>query len=848
MATILFDEDYERETDQYDYKKRLLPNPLSAGVGVKGFSPNDDPLMSASFEDFLRWSQMEVKDIPLKRWVDENGVHHKKYDNSIPPNTYEVYLPNDWYCIDIDVFTRYAPDFVSRLPFTISSTGKRHYYCRINSDVNKLLGTNKPVDVLNFEITAEEIEYNKKYNSKFGDRKHGYGDILKKMWEAKDAILYFPRGMDNFQNIYFKMAFSRLLPYIDIPQTTLKEEANKFDDKSSNAEDEDKSSCYAKLLKILGRDWYEPYDNWSKVMWCLPQTEECRVEFLKWSERCPSKYDENSINSKWESCRNRNEYGFQTLLKYCRIENPEDTEKLTSEFKRNKQSSEHKLIYEFNATNIAKYFKQSNPFGYKFYRVWYELNPQGVWVEADGETPYQLRREMYDYVIKKLTEFSVATAQDTSLDEDVRKEILSKTCDAKKKLGDTTLKDKVIKELKGEYLDRELLKKLNANRLLWAFNNCVVDLSSGVKRKIQPSDYISITCGYDYPETTEDDKKKAMAHLQTMFKTPDELLFCLRCMASCLRGENLYDKWFIFKGKGGNGKGCFFDAMMKVFGNYWGVMPVEYFYTTTRKDPTRADLVAIHALFKRVLYSSEAQETDEDDKNAPKLNVAEIKKWSGKEQIKCRDNFAKSKEVIEYVPYGTLIWNTNGVPSIPVEQKQGSDALHRRLTIHEFPFTFVATQEQINDNNKETHKLGDPHVKINLQSDNMRNAIINILLETYDKEIRGKSAITILEETANTTKQFLSQEDDFVSDFMASNYEADETNNIKRDFVYLSYKDSNQYQECKLKATAFYGIAEKLGYKIVHDSGSKTRVFKNLKPKPFQESIQTNPEDGKPPM
>jgi phage/plasmid-associated DNA primase len=834
-TNIVFDEDYESETDQYVYKKRFLPKDLP-------LAPTEqDAYMSAPFEDFLKWSQMEVKDVDITRYIKEDGTPGKKFNyvaqNS---NSYEVYLPDNWYCIDIDVWMRYYPSFVRELPFTVSSSKKRHYYCRIKTDVFQMLGTKQPVNVLDFDISDEEKAYNK--------CERGYGDILKKMWEAKDGIMYFPRGMENFQNAYFNTAFQRLLPYVKIPETTLKEEATHFDDKSSNSNDDAPQTCYAKMLDILGASWYEPFDNWRKVMWCLPQTEECRISFETWSKRCPSKYDQNSLNKQWDSCKDRNPFGFQTLLKYCRIENTLKANSLCQEFKKNKRSAENKLIFEFNATNISKYFKQSNPFGYKFNRGnWYELNKNGVWVEADGKTPYQLRSEMYDYVMKKLTDFSVETVKDNTIKEDDKKQILSKTCDAKKKLGDTTLKDKVVKELETEYLDRHLHKKLNDNRLLWAFNDCLVDLSNGTKRKIEPTDFISITCGYDYPSVVSDeDKIKAKDYLQTMFKTPDELLFCLRCMASCLRGQNLFDKWFIFKGAGGNGKGCFFDSMMKVFGNYWGVMPVEYFYTTTRKDPTRADLVALSSMYKRVLYSSEAQETDEDDKNAPKLNVAEIKKWTGKEQIKCRDNFGKVKEVVEFEPYGTCIWNTNGVPAIPVKDKQNSDALKRRLTIHEFPYTFVSTQEEIREG--ETHKkIGNPMIKLELQTEKMRNAIMMILLQTYDEEIKGATCIKIPEETTKTTNNFLTKEDDFVEDFMSSYYEHDETTNVKRDCIYMNFKESSQYSECKLKATIFYSIVEKLGYKMVMDKSMGARVFKNLRAKAVSFGKEEQ-DSGKPPM
>ena len=179
MTTLIFQETnsdgYSSESEpNYTYKKRTLPKDLP----MKG---DDNIYMTAPIEDFLHWAGIEVKDIDVKRYIDEEGNPKKEFNRlaGSEGNTWEISLPLDWYCIDIDVWTTYHPDFVRRLPFTISLSKKKHYYGRIDKDVFKFLDTKKPVNVLDFPLTMEEQTQNK--------CERGFGDILKKMWGRKEA-------------------------------------------------------------------------------------------------------------------------------------------------------------------------------------------------------------------------------------------------------------------------------------------------------------------------------------------------------------------------------------------------------------------------------------------------------------------------------------------------------------------------------------------------------------------------------------------------------------------------------------------------------------------------------------
>ena len=102
---------------------------------------------------------------------------------------------------------------------------------------------------------------------------------------------------------------------------------------------------------------------------------------------------------------------------------------------------------------------------------------------------------------------------------------------------------------------------------LIAFKTKVYDLIKKELRAIRPTDYISLSTGYDL----EDRDEELIKDLHNLIKQimPDEV--SRRCLLSiyarALFGKTS-EKFIILNGKGRNGKGVLNELIMMVFGEY----------------------------------------------------------------------------------------------------------------------------------------------------------------------------------------------------------------------------------------------------------------------------------------
>ena len=84
---------------------------------------------------------------------------------------------------------------------------------------------------------------------------------------------------------------------------------------------------------------------------------------------------------------------------------------------------------------------------------------------------------------------------------------------------------------------------------------------------IKPEDYITITTGYDYRDPTEDEIEFVNNLIIQIMPKEDERETFLDILASGIDGR-CSEKFIVYNGGGGNGKGVIDDLMLKMSGNY----------------------------------------------------------------------------------------------------------------------------------------------------------------------------------------------------------------------------------------------------------------------------------------
>lgn len=480
---------------------------------------------------------------------------------------------------------------------------------------------------------------------------------------------------------------------------------------------------------VMNIDSDDSYEQWVKIGMAIRSSGGSEELFLKWSQQSAS-YNEKECHEKWRSFSENSNITTGSLFFWSKQSNPEKHKLILIE---HRTSTLWDLITLLNHKDVALYFHTQHPDKYLWNESmgWFLLGHHNVWIQSDKQTPSGLKRHISDAMMSvfletKKIELKQYTTQ-SALEDDPKKQELLTTAhkskmsmlnNAYKILGSDSFCNGVIAFLPSYYEVRDLSTKMNMNRNLFAFTNKVYDLTLGKERDILPTDYISITTGYAYPESSN---KQIRAEINTllygMFECEDTKMYLLQVLASCLLGNNKFEEFYIFTGSGGNGKGVLNDLLRYVFGDYYISVDVSLFTKPVdkRDQPVPA---LVEAQYKRVMITTEPEKED-------KLQVGLIKKISGNDVVEART--LHSKTIVKYVPQYKTILQANAIPKL----NKIDGGVSRRLRVIHFPFKFV--DENSIDANK-NNRLGDSDVKDKkCRSLEWRNEFCLMLFDTYEK-------------------------------------------------------------------------------------------------------------------
>ena len=165
-------------------------------------------------------------------------------------------------------------------------------------------------------------------------------------------------------------------------------------------------------------------------------------------------------------------------------------------------------------------------------------------------------------------------------------------------LKDSNYKDKIMKECKDYFYDKDFQEKLNEKNLL-GFENGVYDLTEGIFRGGLPSDYVSLSTGIRFPIAPSDRPLKLsslMDHVEGLddydelnegledffekvFPVKEVSEYTIRFLSSCLSGEIREEKFYFWTGSGGNGKSKLVELLDFTLGDYSRSMDVSFLTT-----------------------------------------------------------------------------------------------------------------------------------------------------------------------------------------------------------------------------------------------------------------------------
>jgi phage/plasmid-associated DNA primase len=687
---------------------------------------------------------------------------------------------------------------------------------------------------------------------------NGEVEILAGGWSYAPIDAVVEGYEDGINNIGISNAIKKLeelrrapAPIKSIPTTTTTTTLT-----TSNISNISNLDCICKLSQLIDNKYLIPYDPWYKIVMSLKsyaiahstKEDEIRkiaINMSRGFNDSIDSYTDEGFDTVWNADVKGITIG--TFHHYAKISNPEEYMNIMKSVRQNTMSSI--LICTAN-TEFAKVFytlkgdkymySAEEMIGYYFNGVYWVKDKNNMILYADirdtlaplyqkavDELTAQLKKEVEDYIVELHAEYEEETIEevDTTLDLKIQMQIIKlnekkkkqnmkrkadqeKVIAKKQKQMDNSLKkyDKVIDNLKAEQFLRKIVNdvitrcrrdKIEFDKQPWlfAFNDKIFDLKTGLEVAPNPAQLIATTTGYNWFESTNTERKSLQTIIKRIFPNKNERKLYMMILATGLIGDAI-QKLFFLTGRGSNGKGLINDLMMSLCGSSrYGYIGSSSTLTQELKEGANPAVAAMHN--KRFIVFQEANEGEQ-------LQGGVVKKITGGGSINARTLFSA---ITDTKILATFVLEFNKRPRFNCSIDY---AMTRRITLIEMRSMFVP-QCDIDDGKYE----GMEHIypinttyKTDEWKERYRMALFEILLP-YCKEFNdnkvGNESFTIdnyiknCPDVIEKTNEYIASVDilnDFIHEYMV--YDTMKAVSVKS--LYKEFKDSIIFMELEKKA------------------------------------------------
>lgn len=492
-----------------------------------------------------------------------------------------------------------------------------------------------------------------------------------------------------------------------VVEVTSSETSEASDPKDIDEAMPDKIALLREVLSHLHLKRVDNRDYWIRMGFALHNEGVPVSVWIEASKKSP-KFQDGECEKLWNGMVPRN-LTQSILWLWLREDNPIKYAELSG-----RRTDFWTLLRDPVAFPSAQFFANCRPDQYIYHADmgWFQKRSSGAWqLFKKGEIPDGLTRDIW-------TTFGrIAKEHLTRLDpnDETNKGKIKACLEIQSSAGERKFVSDVIWALPSFYTDEDLPKKMDESRHLFAFLDKVVDLNTGEVRPIAPYDYVSINTGYNYPKKSNPEIRKQILRVLRGLWDDDEMVgYILAILALSLYGKCVIEEFYIWKGKGGNGKGLLAELLKRVFGNYHHGVPISTFtYQDARKDATNDNIVNMKG--KRFVLTMEP-EAD------VKLQGGLLKEISGGDEITARGIYARP---IKFVPQCHTHIQVNIAPPM----NKMDPGVKRRLVILPFPFQFRSKELYTGAKDE---RLADANLKDKMsKSDEWRDEFVLMLLDTY---------------------------------------------------------------------------------------------------------------------
>jgi P4 family phage/plasmid primase-like protien len=294
---------------------------------------------------------------------------------------------------------------------------------------------------------------------------------------------------------------------------------------------------------------------------------------------------------------------------------------------------------------------------------------------------------------------------------------------------------------------------LDSDIYLIGLNNGVYDLETHCFRKGNPDDYINKSTENDFIEYSWKDEnvKEIQVFLKQILPSDAVRKYTLLTMASFLDGHSGEEKFYIWTGKGGNGKSKLKDLFELTIGEYAQTLPVTLLTGKQGRAASNAATPEL-AMMKGVRFGCMNEPNDNE-----KLQVGRMKELTGGDKVYAR---ALHQEPFQFTPMFSLLLLCNQMPSAP----SADEGTWRRVGVTQFCAKFV---EDPDPDDPFQHKRD---TKLDKKLRRWKEAFFWMLTQYY-KEY-SENGITDPKEVLEFTNQYRNDNDtinDFMEEMVAEN-------------------------------------------------------------------------------
>jgi len=479
------------------------------------------------------------------------------------------------------------------------------------------------------------------------------------------------------------------------------------------------SPIIKQLCENLPIEKWTDYNEWLKILFIWKNENWNYEDFDTLSKLFGgNKYDKNYNKILWEKTIKRKGLSQATLWLWLKSSNKQLFKSLQP-----KREDFYNMAIENNSDlDLAELFYNLQPTRYIFSQFygWYEYNENNILVNTGDKQPASL---------KNIVSFSLSECFNEQRKLlDINDKNFEKRNIAIQKLINKVKNSKqcksIIDFLPYLYINDKIDKLIDSNKNIIAFDNCLYDITKNEVRPIEPTDYITMTCGYDYIHKSNPQIRKELNELFESIFPDVETREYYKLTTALSFFFNCYNNFYVLTGSGRNGKGVLDTIIRKALGKYH--YSANSSFLTSKMEAGTPNPTLSNC--KGVRYLS-VSEPDNGAENCM-LNVEFVKKNTGKDPITTRGLY-KNETVFEN--HFTIFLQCNNKPTLNKIDK----AIVERLKCIPFTERFISNPDPTDPH----QHYGDNKLKDKIQEQKYINEFMVYMLEIAyaNKDIKNEN-------------------------------------------------------------------------------------------------------------